>query len=58
MSKDTDFDSELESEVHERLALMEEPGYVYPKALGRVDWALIVACPIVSIVLLIIGEFL
>lgn len=40
------------------LALMEEPGYQFPKALNKVDWALIIAIPIVSVALLVIGEFL
>ncbi len=53
-----DFNAELQREVTERLALMESPGYEYPKALGRVDWALIVAIPIISLCLLIVGEFL
>lgn len=52
------FEAELQQEVAERLALMEEPGYEYPRQLGRVDWALIVAIPIVSLCLLVIGEFL
>lgn len=53
-----DFEEELQREVAERLTLMETPGYEYPKPLGRVDWALIVAIPIISLCLLVIGEFL
>ncbi|WP_283170291.1 hypothetical protein [Curtanaerobium respiraculi] len=55
---DNNFEEELDREVRERLAIMEESGYEFPRALGKVDWALIVACPIVSLILLVIGEFL
>lgn len=58
MSQNDDFERELDAEINERLALMEEPGYQFPKALNKVDWALIVAIPIVSVALLVIGEFL
>lgn len=53
-----DFEQELQREVAERLALMEDPAYEFPKPLGRVDWALIIAIPIISLCLLVIGEFL
>ena len=52
------FNKELAQEIDERLALMEEPGYEFPKALNRLDWTLIIVIPIVSLILLIIGEFL
>lgn len=58
MSQNDDFERELDAEINERLALMEEPGYQFPKALNKVDWALIIAIPIVSVALLVIGEFL
>lgn len=57
-SIEDDFERELSAEVAERLALMEDPHYEYPKALGKLDWALITICPIVCLVLLVIGEFL
>lgn len=55
---DEEFDQELSAQVAERLAIMEDPHYEYPKALGRIDWVLITVCPIVCLALLIIGEFL
>lgn len=58
MSQNDDFERELDAEINERLALMEESGYQFPKALNKVDWALIIAIPIVSVALLVIGEFL
>ncbi len=58
MSQNDGFERELDAEINERLALMEEPGYQFPKALNKVDWALIIAIPIVSVALLVIGEFL
>ncbi len=58
MASTKDFDAELEAQVQERLALMEDPNYEYPKALGRIDWVLITVCPILCLILLIIGEFL
>lgn len=53
-----DFETELQREVAERLALMETPSYEYPRPLGRIDWMFIVAIPIISLCLLVIGEFL
>lgn len=53
-----DIDAELEKEVAERIALMEDPSYEFPAALTKADWALIVTIPIVSLILLVIGEFL
>lgn len=58
MSSSEDFEKELETQVRERLAIMEEPGYEFPKALDRLDWSLIIAIPVVSLVLLVLGEFL
>ena len=58
MSQNDDFERQLDAEVNERLALMEEPGYEFPKALNKLDWMLITAIPIVSVALLAIGEFL
>lgn len=55
---DEEFDRELSAQVAERLAIMEDPTYEYPKALGKVDWILITVCPIVCLGLLILGEFL
>lgn len=52
------FDEELQVEVEERLALMEEPGYEFPATLKRSDWSFIIAIPIVCFILLIVGEFL
>lgn len=54
---DEDFDRELSAQVAERLALMEDPHYEYPKALGKIDWILITVCPILCLILLVIGEF-
>ncbi len=56
--QDDEFEKELEAEVSERLAIMEDPHYEYPKALGKIDWILITACPIVCLGLLVLGEFL
>ena len=58
MNKRRDFEDELEAEVRERLALMEEPGYEFPDRLGKIDWALITVIPIVCLALLVAGEFL
>ena len=58
MSQNDNFERQLDAEVNERLALMEEPGYEFPKALNKLDWTLITIIPIASIVLLVIGEFL
>lgn len=58
VAADEDFDRELDAQVAERLAIMEDPGYEYPKALGKLDWFLITVCPIVCLGLLILGEFL
>jgi hypothetical protein len=44
--------------VAERIALLERPGYEFPKALTGTDWALIIAIPIASLALLVVGEFL
>lgn len=55
---DEQFDRELSAQVAERLAIMEDPNYEYPKALGKVDWVLITVCPIVCVGLLVLGEFL
>lgn len=52
------FDEELDSQVKERLALMEDPDYEFPEPLGKMDWSAIVAIPIVCLILLIVGEFL
>ncbi|WP_156411860.1 hypothetical protein [Hugonella massiliensis] len=52
------FEQELDREVDERLALMEEPGYQFPAPLGRIDWVLIAVIPAVSLLLLVVGEFL
>jgi hypothetical protein len=58
MSQDDAFEHDLDREVNERLALMEEPGYEYPETLNKLDWTLIAVIPIVSVALLVIGEFL
>lgn len=55
---DKSFEQELQAETAERLALMEEPGYEFPDALRKSDWAFIVACPIVCLILLVVGAFL
>lgn len=53
-----DIEEELQKEVEERIALMEKPGYEFPKTLTKTDWTCIIAIPIVSLALLIVGEFL
>lgn len=53
-----DFDEELDVQVRERLALMDDPDYEYPPALAKADWTLIVIVPVVCLLLLIVGEFL
>lgn len=52
------FEEDLEREVGNRIALMEDPSYEFPEAVTKADWAWIVAVPIVCFVLLVIGEFL
>lgn len=52
------FDEELDAQVKERLSVMEDPDYQFPEPLGKVDWAAIVAVPVICLVLLIVGEFL
>lgn len=58
MSKDDEFEDELNAEVVERLAIMEDPDYEYPATLGRIDWIAITVCPILCFALLVLGEFL
>lgn len=53
-----DLEEELQKEVEERIALMEDPSYEFPKPITKTDWTFIVAIPIVSLILLIVGEFL
>lgn len=55
---DNGFERELDLQVGERIALMEEPGYEFPQALGKADWALIVVVPVVSLCLLALGAVL
>ncbi len=52
------FESELNEEVQERIALMEDPSYEFPAALTKVDWVAIALIPTISIILLVLGEFL
>ncbi|QKF06917.1 hypothetical protein HLV38_01350 [Berryella wangjianweii] len=52
------FESQLDAQVEERLTAMEQPGYAFPESLGRIDWALIGAVPVVSAVLLAVGAAL
>ncbi|MEE8721468.1 MAG: hypothetical protein SOI38_00550 [Eggerthellaceae bacterium] len=58
MAAPQDFENELQQQVAERIALMEEPGYEFPAALTRADWRAIVIIPIVSLCLLVAGAFL
>ncbi|WP_158407622.1 hypothetical protein [Berryella intestinalis] len=55
---DNGFERELDLQVGERIALMEEPGYEFPQALGKADWAFIVVVPAVSLCLLALGAVL
>lgn len=58
MANNAEFEAELQKEIEERLSIMQEPDYVFPEALSKVDWAFIVAIPVISIIALVVGEFL
>ena len=40
MPDQNDFEKELNAEVTKRLAMMEEPGYEFPKRMTKVDFAI------------------
>ena len=40
MSDQNDFETELNAEVTKRLAMMEEPGYEFPKRMTKADFAI------------------
>ena len=40
MPSDIDFETELNAEVTKRLAMMEEPGYEFPKRMTKLDFGI------------------
>ena len=54
----TEFEIELDRQVDERIGLMQQEDYVFPRSLSRIDWVLIVAIPVISLVLLAVGPAL
>lgn len=54
MAAEHDFETELNEEVTKRLAMMEEPGYEFPKRMPKIDF---VIAGIIMAVCLIIVEF-
>ena len=54
MSTEIDFETELNAEVTKRLAMMEEPGYEFPKRMKKVDF---VVAGVLMAVCLVVVEF-
>lgn len=47
----------LEQAILDKIAEMEDPGYVFPKRFSRGDYVLAIVCIVVCAVLLIAGRF-
>ncbi|MGC6083958.1 hypothetical protein VU555_00555 [Enterobacter hormaechei] len=55
MSKDTRWSVEFHEETTKRIEELEAEGYVFPPAFKPRDWALAIACILVSGVFLLAG---
>jgi len=54
MSEKIDIQNIISEETEKRLAKMQEPGYQFPKKMGKTDTALIIASCGISLILIIL----